>query len=335
MTKWPPRLATVGLCTGVALVASLLGSRFPVIGAPIFSIALGILIANTTAAAPWLKALQIGEVSRFLLKAGIVLIGASLNLFDVLQAGKTSLAVLVFTLAAGFLFAQLAGRHLGVSWRMRCLVGVGTIICGASAIVAIAPVIRARMEEIAYAISTIFFFNMLAVIVFRAIGHLFHFSDAGFGLWTGTAVNDTSAVVAAGYAYSQSAGNYATIVKLTRTTLIIPITFAFSLWISHRDRRAAASAAEGKPPLSRSIPWFIGLFVIASLLETVGAFGAWAPQLQTAGRFVLLVALAAVGLQGHYRTFAGAGLRPLMLGMGTWAVVALVSLGVQLWTGQL
>ena len=115
---------------------------------------------------------------------------------------------------------------------MRCLIRIGTTICGASAIAALAPVIRAKAEEIAYAISVIFFFNMLAVFAFPAIGHLLSLSDPGFGLWAGTAVNDTSAVVAAGFAYSHDAGTIATIVKLTRTTvLIIPLVIGFGLLV--------------------------------------------------------------------------------------------------------
>ena len=121
---------------------------------------------------------------------------------------------------------------------MRCLIGMGTTICGGSAIAALAPVIRAKAEEIAYAITVIFFFNMVAVFTFPVIGHLLRLSDGGFGLWDGTAVNDTSAVVAAGFAYSQAAGITATIVKLTRTTLIIPLVIGFGLAMPWLDRSA-------------------------------------------------------------------------------------------------
>jgi uncharacterized integral membrane protein (TIGR00698 family) len=219
---------------------------------------------------------------------------------------------------------------------MRCLIGMGTTICGASAIAALAPVIRAKTEEIAYAVSVVFLFNMLAVIIFPLIGHAIGLSDHGFGLWAGTAVNDTSAVVAAGFAYSPAAGAFATIVKLTRTTLIIPLVLGFGLaipWLDPESRRAGRGDLGAR--LKRAVPWFIGLFVIASLLNTLGLIGRAAPEVQLVARFVMVVALAAVGLQGHWRAFAGAGFRPLGLGLGTWAVVALASLLIQAWTAQL
>ncbi len=170
---------------------------------------------------------------------------------------------------------------------------------------------------------------MLAVIIFPTIGHMLHMSDYGFGLWDGTAVNDTSAVVAAGFAYSQEAGNYATIVKLTRTTLIIPLVLGFGLAMPWLDPDHPAKDSHLMARIGKAVPWFIGLFVLASLLNTLGLVGAAAPSLQSLARFVLVVALAAVGLQGNWRAFAGAGPGPLWLGLGTWIVVAVSSLAVQ------
>jgi uncharacterized membrane protein YadS len=176
---------------------------------------------------------------------------------------------------------------------------------------------------------------MLAVIIFPWLGHMLHLTDTGFGLWAGTAVNDTSAVVAAGFAYSADAGSYATIVKLTRTTLIIPMVLAFGLLMPWLDRDPSAKERHLLARIGKAIPWFIGLFVVASLVNTLGLIGGAAPLLQAAARFVLVVALAAVGLQAHWRAFAGAGFGPLLLGLGTWAVVALSSLAVQSWSAQL
>lgn len=222
-----------------------------------------------------------------------------------------------------------------VDWRMRCLIGIGTTICGASAIAALAPVIRAKAEEIAYAISVIFFFNMLAVFAFPAIGHLLALSDPGFGLWAGTAVNDTSAVVAAGFAYSHDAGTIATIVKLTRTTLIIPLVIGFGLLVPWFEGRRGVEGESLARRVYQAIPVFIILFVLASLLNTLGLIGQFGPTVQLVGRWVLVVALAAVGLQGHWRAFAGAGTQPLLLGLTTWVAVAVTSLGIQALTGLL
>ena len=218
---------------------------------------------------------------------------------------------------------------MGIDWRIRCLIGMGTTICGASAIAALAPVIRAKSEEIAYAVTVVFFFNMIAVFLFPTLGHLFGLSDNGFGIWAGTAVNDTSAVVAAGFAFSDDAGAVATIVKLTRTTMIIPLVIGFGLALPWLDPVAAKSDVSLAKRVYDSFPVFILLFLAASLIRTVGLTGGLSGDIQTIGRWVMVVALAAVGLQGHWRAFAGAGARPLLLGGITWFAVAAVSLGMQ------
>ncbi len=333
----PARLAVgLCLCVAIALVANFAARSAPLVGAPIFAIVLGVVLTNTLRGPLQLSSWRIGDVSKICLKGGIVLLGASLDFADIVRTGFDSLPLLAVTIAVGLICALWLGRGLNVDWRMRCLIGMGTTICGASAIAALAPVIRAKAEEIAYAISVIFFFNMLAVFIFPIIGHLLSLSDFGFGTWAGTAVNDTSAVVAAGFAYSNAAGTTATIVKLTRTTLIIPLVIGFGLAMPWLDR--TSPAVEETSVLRRAyraMPLFIILFLLASLLNTVGAFGAYSGNVQLLGRWVLVVALAAVGLQGHWRAFAGTGARPLLLGLATWAAVAVSSLAIQEWTGML
>jgi uncharacterized integral membrane protein (TIGR00698 family) len=327
--------AGAGLSLLIALVAEYGAQYTPLIGAPIIAIAIGVVLTNLTGSVRVAGRLRIKEVSGYALRGGIILLGATLNLHDVVASGATSLPILALTITLGLAFPLLLGRRFGVHWRMRCLIGMGTTICGASAIAALAPVLRAKTEEIAYSISVIFFFNMLAVIIFPTLGHWLHLTDDGFGMWSGTAVNDTSAVVAAGFAYSHVAGVYATIVKLTRTTLIIPLVLGFGLLMPWLDPAPAAGGAHLGARIKRAIPWFIALFIVTSALNTLGLVGAAAPSLQLLARFVLVVALAAVGLQAHWRAFAGAGLGPLLLGLGTWAVVAVSSLAVQAWTAML
>ena len=232
----------------------------PVVGAPVIAIAIGVVITNTLRGPLHIGTLRVGDISKLCLKGGIILLGASLDLGVILRTGAESLPVLLLTIGAGLICSLLIGRAMNVHWRMRCLIGIGTTICGASAIAALAPVVRAKAEEIAYAISVIFFFNMLAVFTFPTIGHLMGLSDPGFGLWAGTAVNDTSAVVAAGFAYSHDAGTIATIVKLTRTTLIIPLVIGFGLlmpWFEARpegDREfARATCLSGGAGLHHSL----------------------------------------------------------------------------------
>ena len=335
LNPWLRLALGIGLCTAIAAVALVAGRYVPLIGAPLIAIAIGVVLTNGARSALRIPTLRIGEVSKYALRVGIIVLGASLDLGQILRTGWDSLPLLIATIAAGLICALGVGRAMGIDWRMRCLIGMGTTICGASAIAALSPVIRAKAEEIAYAVTVIFFFNMMAVFLFPILGHLMGLTDLGFGLWAGTAVNDTSAVVAAGFAYSQDAGTMATVVKLTRTTLIVPLVVGFGLampWLDPTPQPAGASLGKR---IYDAIPMFIVLFLVAAALNSLGLFGSFAPTIQTAGRWVLVVALAAVGLQGHWRAFTGAGLRPLVLGFLTWLVVAVVSLAIQAGTHTL
>jgi uncharacterized integral membrane protein (TIGR00698 family) len=325
----------VMLCLAIATLAYGAARFAPLVGAPLFAIGIGVVLTNTAGEKLWLSTWRLGDVSRLCLKGGIILLGASLNIGDIARTGLDSLPLLFVTIVVGLGCALGLGRLMGVEWRMRCLIGMGTTICGGSAIAALAPVIRAKAEEIAYAITVIFFFNMVAVFTFPVIGHLLRLSDGGFGLWDGTAVNDTSAVVAAGFAYSKAAGITATIVKLTRTTLIIPLVLGFGLAMPWLDRSSVRSEASLARRVYHAVPGFILLFVAAAALNSLGLLGHYAPDVQLLGRWVMVIALAAVGLQAHWRAFAGAGTKPLLLGFATWIAVAVASLAIQTWSHTL
>lgn len=332
---WFRRGLGLGLCVLIAAVALGCAEFAPLVGAPIFAIAIGVLVANAAPSVIQQKSLKISDTSKQCLKTGIVLLGASLNLGDIVHTGLGSLPLLGVTMAAGLICSLVLGKALGIEWRMRCLIGIGTTICGGSAIAALSPVIRAKAEEIAYAITVVFFFNMVAVFTFPALGHLLGLSDSGFGVWAGTAVNDTSAVVAAGFAFSQAAGTTATIVKLTRTTLIIPLVLAFGLALPLLGLDEGSGGQSLARRVYAAVPAFIIMFVLAATANTFGLIGSHAPEVQWLGRMVMVVALAAVGLQGNWRAFVGAGTKPLVLGMATWFVVAVSSLAVQSWTHSL
>ena len=201
-----------------AIPAYILGLYFPIVGGPVFGILLGMLFAKKRR--PQATESGIKFTGKKILQYAIILLGFEMNLFHVVEVGEQSLYVMIFTLLAAFGAAFLMGRILGLDRDMTALVGAGTAICGGSAIAAVAPVIGAKDRDVVISIATIFFFNVLAVFIFPFLGHTMGMSDAGFGMWAGTAVNDTSSVVAAGYAYSHEAGAYATIVKLTRTLMI-------------------------------------------------------------------------------------------------------------------
>jgi uncharacterized integral membrane protein (TIGR00698 family) len=201
---------------------------------------------------------------------------------------------------------------------------MGTAICGGSAIAALSSVIDVSEAEVAYAISTVFLFNVAAVLTFPWIGHLIALSQHAFGLWAGTAINDTSSVVAAGFVYGHAAGNEAVIVKLTRTTLIIPIVMFYAgkrIW-------KVSKTGEGID-WPKIFPWFILWFLVAAVLNTVGVIPAVAhPAITQAALFLIVVALTGVGLSANAQAIRAAGFRPLVLGFLLWATIALSSLAI-------
>ena len=311
----------------LALPAWCLGKLVPLVGGPVFGILLGMLLAPLSGS-PLLKD-GLRFTSKRILQISVVLLGFEMNLANVVETGAQSLVVMAFTITTTLLAAWLVGRMLKVSHTATVLIGVGTSICGGSAIAAVAPVIDADERSIAHAISTIFLFNIVAVFLFPLIGHLLHMSDTGFGIWAGTAVNDTSSVLAAGYSYSDAAGKLATIVKLTRTLMILPITFALSLMMARKKPGEGA-----KFNLLKAFPWFVGGFVAASVIKTVGILPDEAcVSLARAGKFCIAMALVAIGLSTNLKQLLANGVRPILLGLACWAVIAIASLLAQLALG--
>ena len=267
--------------------------------------------------------------SKKILQYSIIFIGFGMNIRTVLATGGQSLAVMLCTIAASLLTAFLMGRVLKVPGNTATLIGVGTSICGGSAIAATAPVIEADDREVAYSISTIFLFNILAVFIFPALGRVFHMTDTGFGIWAGTAINDTSSVVAAGFTFSDAAGELATIVKLTRTLMIIPITLALTV---HRTwkRKQQGTAAASNYSIVKIFPWFVLGFLLTAILNSTGwipsAASSWLNEL---GKFGIMVAMAGIGLNTNLKSLVKNGVRPIALGLCCWFVVAVVCLVVQ------
>ncbi len=332
------RNRTPGLLLAVAigLVALWLGRRAPIIGGPVFGIVLGLLVRNVFAPdARFTPGIQFG--GKQILQWSIIALGFGLSLTQVAKTGLESLWVTLITMSVAFLSAWLLGRWLGVHDKLKILIGVGTAICGGSAIAAVSPIIRSDDHDTAFAISTIFLFNVVAVLLFPPLGHLMHLSDLGFGLWAGTAINDTSSVVAAGYSYSHAAGDYATIVKLTRATLIIPICLVLAFVVAAREKRKhAQTGSTGHFSLARIFPWFILWFLVASGVRTAGLIPVTIqPALHMLAEFLIIVALTAIGLSANLRRMISSGARPILLGFGVWAAVSISSLLVQLVIGQL
>lgn len=316
------------LAAGLAGVAMVLGHWFPTVGGPVFAIVLGLVIRNSLGMMPLFQP-GLAFASKKVLQWSIIALGFGLSFTQVVQTGFESLWVTLITMAAAFITAAVLGRLLGIPDKLRTLIGAGTAICGGSAIAAVAPIIKPDEHETAFAISTIFLFNVVAVLVFPFFGHALHMSDIGFGLWAGTAINDTSSVVAAAYSYSTEAGDYATVVKLTRATFIIPICLFYVFLEIQRQKREGASFS-----LGRLIPWFIIWFVVASMVRSTGVLPAEIlVVLQVLAKFLMVLALAAIGLSSNMRLMARTGWRPVALGLGVWVAVAVTSLAVQFYSG--
>ena len=322
----------IGLAALVGLAAWGVGLALPLVGAAVSAIVLGVLVRAVFAPGPAFDP-GIRFTGKKVLQWSIIGLGFGLDLGEVARTGLESLGVMLGTLAVAFLAAWALGRLLRVPGKLTVLVGVGTAICGGSAIAAVAPIIRPQDHETAFAISTIFLFNLVAVVLFPALGHWMGLSDTGFGLWAGTAINDTSSVVAAGYAYSQPAGDYATIVKLTRATMIVPVCIAIAALVAWRGAGGDADAA--KPGLAKVFPWFIAWFLVASGLRTAGLVPeVLLAPLHLAAVAMMVLALAAIGLSADLRRMRAAGARPILLGLGVWAAVAVGSLALQFMGGQ-
>ncbi|MDS1141071.1 YeiH family protein [Pusillimonas sp. SM2304] len=323
--RLPSPLYGLALAVVVGIFAMILGRWAPIIGGPVFGILLGIAIRNTVGVGPLFKpGLQFA--SKQILQWSIIALGFGLSIQQVAQTGMESLWVTLVTIAVAFISASLLGKWLGIPSRLKTLIGVGTAICGGSAIAAVTPIIKPEEHETAFAISTIFIFNIVAVLAFPLMGHWLNMSDAGFGMWAGTAINDTSSVVAAGYSYSTAAGDYATIVKLTRATLIIPICLVFAVLVAWREKTQGNAGFN----LWRVFPWFILWFLVASALRSSGLIPEQLnASLHLLAQFLIVVALTAIGLSSDLRRMATAGLRPILLGLGVWVSVAGSSLLVQ------
>jgi uncharacterized integral membrane protein (TIGR00698 family) len=329
----------IAMAVAIGLVATLVGTEVPVIGGPVPAVVIGAVVG-------WLvrrrrqgglDALQPGVkfASSRVLQFAVVLLGAQLSIGEVLRIGGETLPVMLTTLVVCLVAAWGIGRLLRVSSALRTLIGVGTGICGASAIAAVTPVIGAVSADVAYAMSTIFLCNIAAVFVFPLVGHALGLSQHAFGVFAGTAVNDTSSVVATATVYGRQATDTAVVVKLVRTLMIIPIVIGLAGLEARRASREQLAAEDGSGRAGgvrvfRLVPWFLIGFLVVVLLRTLGVLpAAAAPGFSTAATFLITVALAAIGVSTDFGALRRAGFRPMLLGIALWVLVAGTSLGAQ------
>ena len=319
----------------IAVPAWLLGKQFEVVGGPVFAILLGMVLALLVPAEKGEPlAAGIKFTSKKVLQYAVILLGFGLNLAQIAQVGATSLPIIVSTITTSLVVSYVLCRALNIPGKISTLIGVGSSICGGSAIAATAPVIKAEDEEVAQAISVIFLFNVIAALVFPTLGGMLGLSNEGFGLFAGTAVNDTSSVTAAAAAWDgmhpgANTLDAATIVKLTRTLAIIPITLGLAVWQVRQTRRAGGEA-ENTFSLRRAFPLFIVFFVLASVVTTVFALpAAVTAPIKELSKFFIIMAMAAIGFNTNVVKLVRSGGKPILMGLVCWVAIAAVSLGMQ------
>ena len=329
------------LSVAIAFVAVWVENLLPIhlIGGAVIAMFLGMLINHFVGKNKWL-APGLKFTSKKVLKFAIILLGLSLNINTILNVGKMSLLVMIFTLATCFGGGYFIGKALGLNWKLSNLISAGTGICGGSAIAAIAPTIDAEDSDVAYAMSATFLFDMAMIVLFPIMGRALGMTDQAFGIWAGTAVNDTSSVVATGYAFSEGAGDYATMVKLTRTLSIIPTVITFALIQLRLKKKEAAAAGRAGDALKANFsirkifPWFILGFLAMSVVASVFTIPADVVSgTKTVSKFLMVCALAAIGLNTSFASMKKSGIRPMLHGFIISALVVVVALLVEVAIG--
>ena len=327
------------LCLCIALPSWILGNFFPIIGGPVIAILAGMLLTLFLPKKE-LFAEGIRFTAKKILQWAVVLLGFGLNLGVVLETGRQSLPIICCTIAISLLMAFVLHKALGVPSKTATLIGVGSSICGGSAIAATAPVIDADDSEVAQSISVIFFFNVIAAVLFPLLGKALGFSTISgesFGIFAGTAVNDTSSVTAAASTWDSmwqlgtATLDKAVTVKLTRTLAIIPITLALAFW--HARSSSSKNESNQKISLKKIFPFFILYFIGASIFTTAalhfGMPASWFTPIKTLSKFFIVMAMAAIGLNSNLLQLLKSGGKPILLGACCWVSITAVSLLMQ------
>lgn len=325
------------LCLAIAIPSWFAGKAFPIIGGAVIAIVAGMVV---TLAWKWRDPVDSGIkfVSKKVLQWAVILLGFGMDLNVVIHTGRQSLPIILCTITISLVVAFALSRWMNIPGKVATLVGVGSSICGGSAIAATAPVIEAEEDEVAQAISVIFFFNVLAALLFPVVGQMVGFdttSGEAFGIFAGTAVNDTSSVTATASTWdsmwnlgSQTLDKAVT-VKLTRTLAIIPITLVLAFLRTRKER----GDGERKVQMSKIFPFFILFFIAASVITTVAVGNGISPAvfdpLKELSKFMIVLAMAAIGLNTNIVKLVKSGGKPIALGACCWVAITVVSLALQ------
>ena len=324
------------LCLIIAIPCWFLGKKFPIVGGPVFGIILGMIITLFIKDKNELQS-GITFTSKKILQYAVILLGFGMNLSVVLQTGKQSLPIILATISTSLIVSYVLHKAMKIPSKISTLIGVGSSICGGSAIAATAPVIEASDEEVAQSISVIFLFNMIAALLFPTLGTVLGFSTKSgeaFGIFAGTAINDTSSVTAAAstwdsmYHLQSATLDKAVTVKLTRTLAIIPITLVLAFLRTRREQ-----TDHNKVDFKKIFPMFILYFIIASIITTIAVnFGVPAAvfnPLKTLSKFFIVLAMSAIGLNTNIVKLVKTGAKPLLLGFSCWIGITCMSLLMQ------
>ena len=328
MSKIKNNALGVILCLAIAMPAYYLGKQLPLIGGPVFAILMGMIITFLVKDKSKVQS-GITYTSKKILQYAVILLGFGMNLSDIVKTGSSSLPIIISTIATSLVVAYVLCKVLKMPSKISTLIGVGSSICGGSAIAATAPVIEADDEEIAQAISVIFLFNILAALIFPTLGGMLGLSNDGFGLFAGSAVNDTSSVTATATAWDGIHGSntldQATIVKLTRTLAIIPITLVLAF-----KRTRDAEKSESTFNLKKIFPFFILFLILASVITTVFNLpGNITAPIKDLSKFFIVMAMAAIGLNTNIVKLVKSGAKPIFMGFCCWVAITVVCLSMQ------
>jgi len=313
------------LVTIISFISKELGNVYPLVGSVVIAIFIGALIRNGFSLNEvYLKGVNF--TLKRVLKVAIIILGVSLSFKEVTQIGYNAIIVVLGVVIFGILLTKLIGKLLKIDDELGLLIGIGTSICGATAITASKEVIKAKEIHTAYAISTIFLFNLIATILYPWIGHIFNMPETMFGIWDGTAVHDTSSVVAIGYMYGNESGEIATTVKLVRTMFLLPLILIISVWQTNKEiKNKKSKIAE----LKKIFPWFILGFLGMSLLNSFGFFNEGIKSsLVDIAKYLILMVMASVGLQVEIKKFLKLGAKPLITGLIASVFVSALSISL-------
>lgn len=312
-------MLVIGMAATLLSGLVVIGGNNPVEAAAL-AVLLGILFRNA------------GFVPRFcypgikafekILILGIVLIGASLDFNAIGSQGLKMLAIILTTMLVSFFVIFSLGKAFKLPTSLALLLSVGTTICGGSAIAVTAPLIKAKEEETSYAIGTIALWGVIAIFLYPKIAQLIGATDVSFGVFAGTAIHSTPQVVGAGFIFSDIAGKTATAVKLVRNCFMVPLAFLIAVW--YTKTVLMPQKGEGtQVNVAKAFPWFLfGYFLMAGL-NTQGYFSeTGVDALSTAGKFLILLGLAGIGLNTAFSSFKKVGFKPLIVGLFGSIVVA-------------